>query len=170
MLDVLTKPKPKRWTLEEIEQVRDLASEGLSSGQIADKCGVTRNSIIGLCKRNSIQLLGYGPLRKQTNRPKAEKRPRVQKYFQGWYWPTPRPVAATPPPLPPEPAGPGKPFIELAQHECHWPLGAQLVRSELWCGEPTEPNTPYCQHHYLRAYQKPGCDIMHLMTSPWVRS
>ena len=49
------------WKLPAIEQIRELAGEGLSAGRIAKFLGnKTRNQILGLCKRSGIKLNGKG--------------------------------------------------------------------------------------------------------------
>lgn len=46
----------QHWTEKRINQVRELASQRYSSGEIALKLDTTRNSIIGLCRRQNIPL------------------------------------------------------------------------------------------------------------------
>ena len=54
-----------RWTAEKIAQVRAMAAiKGTTSGHIAGVFGVTRNVIIGVCRRNGIQLTGTSIFRK----------------------------------------------------------------------------------------------------------
>jgi hypothetical protein len=44
------------WTDEQTEQLRTLASEGKSSGEIAEWFGVTRNAVAGKCHREGVRL------------------------------------------------------------------------------------------------------------------
>jgi len=46
------------------------------------------------------------------------------------------------------PSGPNVDILGLASTNCHWPLGAVHDRPPYrFCGAPTEPDKPYCEHH-----------------------
>lgn len=48
----------------------------------------------------------------------------------------------------------GIPLIELARHDCRWPVNdAERGAEHLFCGRPSAPERPYCRTHALRAVQ-----------------
>ena len=57
-----------------IAQIRIMAAAKLSARQIAASLNVTRNSVIGLCRRNSIQLYGKAMPYSLTPRPPRRAR------------------------------------------------------------------------------------------------
>jgi len=45
-------------------------------------------------------------------------------------------------------SGPNVDILGLNSTNCHWPLGAVTDRPPYrFCGAPTEPDKPYCEHH-----------------------
>ncbi|MBT1154338.1 hypothetical protein J1C56_01905 [Aminobacter anthyllidis] len=48
----------------------------------------------------------------------------------------------------------GIPLLELARHDCRWPVNdAEKGAEHLFCGRPSAPERPYCRAHSLRAVQ-----------------
>jgi len=46
------------------------------------------------------------------------------------------------------PSGPNVDILGLTPTSCRWPLGAMRDRPPYrFCGAPTEPDKPYCEHH-----------------------
>lgn len=70
MLDRTTATINAAWTPELVEQLKQLRAAGLSASQIADRLGMTRNAIVGACRRRGIP-----PSGERTN---AHKGPRVK--------------------------------------------------------------------------------------------
>lgn len=56
-----------------IDRIRSLAEIGLTSGQIAEELHITRNSVIGFCRRAQIQLRGPRNVPGIPNDPKKRK-------------------------------------------------------------------------------------------------
>lgn len=139
------------WTSEKVQEIRELASEGLSARQIGDKVGRTRNSIIGKLRRMGIPLLnskGPMPRRRSTmikpkNTVNALKRQRNRRPPTVWN----RPVAAE---IVPVNGGAGVTLLELGRDECHSVVGSTRPATGLphYCGLPTWNETAYCVDHY----------------------
>jgi GcrA cell cycle regulator len=47
-------------------------------------------------------------------------------------------------------------LIELDNKRCHWPLGEFAEKATLFCGGVAIHGTPYCAHHYKRAFKGGG--------------
>jgi hypothetical protein len=48
-----------------------------------------------------------------------------------------------------------KPIWQLKDCHCHWPLFDQFTIDSLYCGRPVANEaTPFCRHHYRRAYTR----------------
>ena len=62
------------WTEEQIDQLKDLWSEGLSTSEIGRKLGVTKNAVVGKAHR-----LGLPPRPSPIKRATGAKRPTRSK-------------------------------------------------------------------------------------------
>jgi hypothetical protein len=145
---------------EKINEVARLAAEGLSSRQIALKLEVTRNVIIGICARHSIQLrYKKSGGRRAALAVKRKVRPKPQPKVK-------RAVVKSKPAL----AGPkalftgrrgeklvcyeahqGVTLAQLSNNNCRWPLGELLDPPMNFCGKPAED--VYCPTHlHVRKY------------------
>lgn len=144
-------------TREERQQaIAKHAADGLSAGQIALQfTGVSRNAIIGYCKRSDIKLKNArGGSRSAMARP------------------APRTEAATRPAKPAKPdlvaLGPisrSKAFEPLAgrvpvhladlkSFQCHWPVNALEGSEPIFCG--ASASSLYCTSHARLAYLPRG--------------
>ena len=116
-----------KWTEERTTLLAQLVDEGLSSTVIAERMGVSRNSVISKVHQQKLTLkLGQG------RKPPKRKPPPKQ-----WQLPPRKPLPmriSTPVPGPVA-------FMELRLGQCKWPLGA------FFCGVSAIAGKPYCLHH-----------------------
>lgn len=147
-------------TVERAQAVRDRIAAGDGSASIiAASLGTTRNSIIGLCRRNNIVLPGDASMGgRKSGKANAEKlrsaKPAKPK-------PPKPPLSGVVKTMPkaerapePEPIVGGKPFIELREGDCKWPLWdrlPQFASQAPHCGEPTAHGETWCSHHSAKA-------------------
>jgi len=140
-----------RWSAESVSAIRTLANEGLTGREIGVRFGVSRNTIIGVCYRNQINLGGAGTLtqkralnssvpnvalkRKEARQRRAARLKAVT-------------LAPAPVFVPEHPTG--ILVHELTNHTCRWPVHDTLPGR--YCGEHTDAGS-YCPHHHARAYR-----------------
>lgn len=120
------------WTPEQIETLTNLWNAGISSNKIADKLGVTRNSVMG-----KISRLGLHRHLVVNYMPKFSK-PHEQK-----------------PPTPIKPqSSKGRPidFIKADHRHCQWPLWGPSVKTGKVCGAKPVPTKSYCAHHLAKSF------------------
>jgi GcrA cell cycle regulator len=161
------------WPAERIEKLRGLAAAGLSARQMADKMGMTRNSVLGKCFRLDIPIQRQPKkVRKVRSRPKVATndgfRPTYAASRSGRksYHPASRglglavrePAVHLAPgmiDLPAEPtAATAVTIMGLTDTTCRWPLGEPTVNM-LYCGAATEFGS-YCPFHSRKAYKMRG--------------
>jgi hypothetical protein len=138
-------PRKMEWNEDQIDMMKILMSDGLSTSRIADemvkkfKIHCTRNSIIG-----KIHRLGLAT-RKQPI--KSKPRPAgIPKQIR-------RLALATSRPLPPRLIA----IETVAQHPvamamietklCHWIINDCQQSPAIMCGDPISPGSSYCQYH-----------------------
>lgn len=141
------------WTKERVEQLTQLAADGLSASQIGAELGITRNAAIGKIKRDKLEW--------NCRRPDPQKirtRPRLPVQSAVILR---KPIVAMPEPEPlPATSGPTEhsrsvPITDLFADECKWPVGEDNGR-HLFCGArkefPDHPDLNYCAAHARMAY------------------
>jgi len=130
------------WTHERVEALKALWADGLSTGQIAAKLGLTRSAVGG--KIHRLKLPGRPtPIKQASPRPKPS-------------WDS-RPARA-PMPLPAADDVPTVSMDGLEAGHCRWPCADVSVISTgglLFFGRPRTPGLPYCDGHARRAYALP---------------
>jgi len=140
-----------RWSAESVSAIRTLANEGLTGREIGVRFGVSRNTIIGVCYRNQINLGGAGTLtqkralnssvpnvalkRKEARQRRAARLKAIT-------------LAPAPVFVPEHPTG--ILVHELTNHTCRWPVHTALPGR--YCGAHTDAGS-YCEHHHARAYR-----------------
>jgi len=135
------------WTPERVDLVRALAANKLSASQIASELGdVGRNSVIGICFRQKIALLGNDTVKKKyASTPLPAPPPR-------WFIPKP--------PLPEPEESPVVDiadmrmltFDELQPGDCRFPIGWSDYR---FCGLQAIEGKPYCWQHARICFKPP---------------
>lgn len=130
------------WQPVEIDTLTKLIDLGWSARQIADAMGKTRNSVLGVCHRQRIQLArahgnsaGIG-LRRA---PAVARKPLAKKLA-----PKVEPPAITDPCQP-------KSLEALGSTECHWAIADRP--NFLFCAMPAR-HKGYCEHHAFMAYNR----------------
>lgn len=119
------------WTADRVDRLRVLADEGLTAEIIGDRLGVGKNAVLGKCYRMGIKLYGSPGARNTRRNPDWDKRQAIRK--------------------------------EIALHlaprreirgQCAWIDGDPSGDDWSYCGQPVEPERPYCLAHCERAYRR----------------
>lgn len=143
------------WTDDRTDLAKKLWSAGFSAGQIAAELGgVTRNAVIG-----KIHRLGLSGRRTATAisgkrraailaaprpKPKQQARTKTRKKDPGLEMKT---EDSAPEPL-------KLALTELTEQTCKWPIRDPLHDPDFhFCGNPSVPESPYCDYHFRQAYQ-----------------
>lgn len=113
------------WTDERIELLKTLWGEGLTTGEIGKRLGVSKNAVVGKAHRLGLK-----------GRPSPIKRTRK----------------AAKPDKPEKPAEPAKAVMELQGPTCRWPFGDPREPGFHFCGKPALTGKPYCAEHAAVAY------------------
>jgi GcrA cell cycle regulator len=141
------------WDAGHTEQLKVLlADKRLSTAEIAERLGTTRNAVIG--KVNRMRREAFKGLALSGRRRTRAERIKAAAA---------KPMPVPPPPPPPEPAPEPEPdesnpvtLVELTATTCRWPLfkGREPVHQQFYCGAMPLPGRPYCGPHTRKAYSK----------------
>lgn len=117
------------WNDERIELLKSLWAEGLTTGEIGKRLGVSKNAVVG--KAHRLGLKGRpSPIKRSGKAAKAEAPPKQ-----------PDPVPS---------------LVDLAAHTCRWPIGDPREAGFHFCGKPALTGKPYCGEHASIAYVTSG--------------
>ena len=124
------------WTEDAIEQIKSLAEQGCSAGQITrEVSGTTRNAVISKCRREGIQLKGdkSGAYNREPGKARSP-RPRFKstEVIQVDHHVT---------------------LEQLEKHHCKWPIGDPQSPDFVFCGRHKLEGHPYCAGHCRLAYR-----------------
>lgn len=152
------------WTDENVEKLKALWKEGLSSAQIAMRMGLaSRSVVIGKLFRLGLtdQMRGKQS-QKVIQRVVRAGRPKTN--FR-------KAAPTTQPPSPPQfqreeyasiiddeidiPASKRKALVDLDVGDCRWPIGHPGEPDLGFCGKSAASGLPYCEAHAHRAYRQP---------------
>lgn len=161
---MLDRPRLPNWKAlsraQQLELIEPHRLAGRSASEIAslfDNC--TRNSIIGVCNRAKIKLLGHVHIEKKKehgNRgsPKAQAivhRVIVRKQAEERAKITPpRALREMPIELPEITAR--RTLIDLRHGECRWCDGDPLTADHSFCGQPAKDGSSWCEAHHARVF------------------
>lgn len=154
------------WTVERVELLKKLWTEGLSAGQIARQLGgVSRNAVVG--KVHRLKLSTHG---RKTAAPARKKKP-AKDWNVGGQKPKTLPATSTtsvptPPPSPlatveyvqpiiidvVTPVSRRLKLVELNERVCKWPNGDPLSEDFSFCGNDAAETGPYCKYHARLAF------------------
>jgi GcrA cell cycle regulator len=123
----------KLWTLEREVQLRTLHRIGWSAGEMARELGLTRNAVVGKCKR-----LGLPLIRQPAVRHDQRQRP-LQPAQDGL---------------------PGVAVLEVRGEHCRWPINADGAPYR-FCGAPRVFPFAWCVEHGKRAYRVLPVEFSH---------
>lgn len=147
------------WNEEKIAKLKKLWQEGLTTGEIGKRLGVSKNAVVG--KAHRLGLKGRpSPIKRQegaTAAPAAAAPTPAPSASSAT--PTPSPAAATvhhtPSPAPSsKKSQPAKVFTltDLNNNTCRWPIGDPKHEDFHFCGKQVYPGKPYCLEHCAQAY------------------
>lgn len=124
------------WTEERVEKLKAMRESGASHGFIAKEFGVSRNTIVGKCKRKGFDFPG-----KPTQSLVVPAKPRPPRQPKRELT---RPRRAPPPPPPTPPVAMlHLDMMQLSKQTCHFPIGDGPFT---YCGHDTKGET-YCAFH-----------------------
>jgi GcrA cell cycle regulator len=143
-------PSGQSWSVEQVDLLRRLWSQGETSAVIAAHLGgPSRSAVLGKIFRLRLRAEGATTAVKGRQRAagidgeqagvptRRRRRPRSKQ---------------TPPP---QPIRQHRTLLELTNTTCRWPHGRPGVGNFFFCGAPEadlERGIPYCARHMLRAY------------------
>ena len=130
-------------------------AQQLSMSQMAEKLNaefktsLTRNAIVGRCRR--LSLPAREPPLKRSYNTSHRPGPKPMKIFVRVDAPIVPEIA-----LVPEIRSEGLTIYQLGFGDCRWPVadGARGI-TEFYCGEPALDGRPYCGAHCRKAYNAP---------------
>lgn len=141
------------WPDWKVDQLKLLAGQHLSGGEIAREMNMTRNQIIGKAKRIGVRLTG-----KPVNPPKpmsARAAPRVRnKMLQV----KPLSLVTAPKPIPAMPTTKADPvhILDVRPHHCRAVLDERGAGGlAMFCGAPKVSESSYCKLHTQLFIQPP---------------
>lgn len=151
------------WTEEQIETLRRLWTEGLSTAEIGRRMGISKNAVVGKAHRlhlparpSPIRRGGDGSTAapRQARRTTRPAMPRASPLFTAvGARPAPLHAAAetqrTPAPVVPMPRA--EP-LRTGNATCCWPIGEPGTPGFRFCGAPALVGKPYCAEHAAIAY------------------
>lgn len=157
------------WTDKMVDDLRMMWKQGLTTGEIGKRLGVSKNSIVGKVHRLQLDARP-SPIKKKseqeeelektavarTSAEEADKKIKSsdKKTTEKALKPAPKkdaiPAAA---PL----RNPGNiKLTDLDNHTCRWPLGDPKDENFHFCGKKVRLGQTYCEEHSAQAYVKPS--------------
>ena len=113
---------PDVWTDDRIAKLKKLWTEGLPTGEIGKRLGVSKNAVVGKAHRLSLKSRP-SPIRKAVK--KAEPKKEEVTVFT---------------------------LANLTSMTCRWPNGDPKEDNFHFCGKPVFQTKPYCAEHCAAAY------------------
>ena len=163
------------WTVDMVEQLKQMWAQGLTTGEIGKRLGVSKNSIVG--KVHRLGLSGRpSPIKKKDEG--KEKAAAPAKSAQTASKPAQKVKPAAAPaiaakedkaapqheikkpqvcgvPQSPRPHREGKASLtDLDNHTCRWPIGDPKDENFHFCGRKVKLGQTYCEEHANIAYVK----------------
>lgn len=167
------------WTDEMVEDLKKMWKEGMTTGEIGKKLGVSKNSIVG--KVHRLGLSGRpSPIKKKDEADSAasqsqasvkEKKPAPAKKPAASEKKTENQAAAKPAKTEKAPEKENKKkeaeqetykrpekvtVADLDNHTCRWPIGDPKDENFHFCGKRVKLGQTYCEEHSAVAYVKAG--------------
>jgi len=125
------------WTDELIEQLKALWAEGLTTGDIGKKLGISKNAVVGKAHRLGLK-----------GRPSPIKREASGSDSTSPETPAAKPRAKAKAVEPKK----IKSLVDLSAHTCRWPIGDPKEPNFHFCGANAMAGKPYCAEHAAIAY------------------
>lgn len=116
------------WTEEMVENLKKYWDEGLTTGAIGKKLGVSKNSVVGKVHRLKLTARP-SPIKrsKKTEAKKTEEKKKTDKIS----------------------------LLDLNIHTCRWPNGDPRDDDFHFCGKKVQAGNIYCDEHSKIAFVKP---------------
>lgn len=111
------------WNDEKIQRLKKLWSEGLTTGEIGKRLGVSKNAVVG--KAHRLGLKGRpSPIKRQDVKAPVAKKVETRIFT----------------------------LVDLSAQTCRWPIGDPKHEDFRFCGKGVSPGKPYCAEHCATAY------------------
>lgn len=164
------------WTDEMVDQLRAMWAEGLTTGEIGKRLGVSKNSIVGKVHRLGLSGRPSPIKRKNEDAPepavadkknttvkakekeKEEIKPQKNKIEKTHQEPEIKiDIKTMEKETTPSQKHPGKVLLtDLDNHTCRWPIGDPKDENFHFCGKKVRIGQTYCDEHANIAYVKPN--------------
>lgn len=134
------------WTDEQVEELKRLWDQGLTTGEIGKALGVSKNAVVG--KAHRLGLNGRpSPIKRNEEETEAVAEP-VEKSAE------PKKSVKTAAVKKPVEKEKKKLFTvnDLTSSSCRWPIGDPKDEDFHFCGKEALPDKPYCAEHAAIAY------------------
>lgn len=128
------------WTDEQVEDLKRLWNEGLTTGEIGKVLGVSKNAVVGKAHRLGLNSRP-SPIRRAEDDPAQESLPLE--------------VKEKPKKTPKKAEAPKQKLFtvnDLTSSSCRWPIGDPKDGDFHFCGKEAIPGKPYCPEHAAVAY------------------
>lgn len=144
------------WTDEQVEELKRLWDDGLSTGEIGKILGMSKNAVVGKAHRLGL-VSRPSPIRRgegEKPEPEVKTKPAEKK-------------KAPPAAEKKKPAKAAKPAAkkdahlltvnDLTHDSCRWPIGDPKDADFHFCGKKAVADRPYCAEH---------CELAYVSTKP----
>jgi GcrA cell cycle regulator len=138
------------WNDEKIAKLKKLWSEGLTTGEIGKRLGVSKNAVVG--KAHRLGLKGRpSPIKRQDTSAAATA-------ATGGAAPAATSGSTTTAAAPSSSSSSKKEAVkiftltDLNHNTCRWPIGDPKHEDFRFCGRQVYPGKPYCLDHCAQAY------------------
>ncbi len=130
------------WNDEKIAKLKKLWSEGLTTGEIGKRLGVSKNAVVG--KAHRLGLKGRpSPIKRQDATAVAAP---------SGHAPASGSTPVTSHAAPKKEAVKIFTLTDLTHNTCRWPIGDPKHEDFRFCGKQVYPGKPYCLDHCAQAY------------------
>lgn len=143
------------WTEEKLDALREIVAspERPTAAQIGAMLGVTKNTIIGQCRRNGIKLPNpqFNTMPRDASTKPRRKLNKLTRMM--WGDNIPDHIAFSAKPEPPRISATSVGLLALQFFHCRWPTD-EVGRDgfAMFCGAPSASG-PYCTFHGFKAYR-----------------
>ena len=153
------------WTPELVKELKRLWNKGLTTVEIGNQLGMSKNAVVGKAHRLNLEARP-SPIKRDNIKHTVKKvietrsatKPATKKTAPEASANTPAEVVFETEPLPPEinihksKKHKGVALVDLKPTSCRWPEGDPKDPNFHFCGEPVEPGKIYCPAHCAIAY------------------
>lgn len=143
------------WTNEQVEDLKRLWDDGLSTGEIGKVLGMSKNAVVGKAHRLGL-VSRPSPIRRYDDAPQPARDEKSDEATAK------KKAVRAPVPEKAKPAKPSKAAAkkethlltvnDLAHDSCRWPIGDPKDPDFHFCGKKALPDRPYCAEHCEMAY------------------